>query len=278
MGTSHVTGAVKYTGFNSNKGPSPALWGRLQHVSDPNDRYEFFTDFLQFGGSVSTNVGEYIGEGGRWVSYEDTGGSIAQLASEVGGAVRITTDTTDNDECWMMPGGTASVFGKISDTAGEDKLLIFEARVRFGVVTSGNAFVGLSEEGLAAADTITDAGALASKDFIGFCVLEADPDALMFVYRKAGQAMVTKIASVQALTASTWYKVGFVFDPTFPEDKRIKVFVDGSENATYVTATNIATATFPDGEELHVLLGVKNSTTVAQPLDVDWVKVSQVRA
>lgn len=272
-----LNGLVVPIGVNDDRGPSPALWGRIREVIDPNDAYEIFDDFLNFGGTVTTNVGTYSSSGGGWTSYEDTGGSIKNLATESGGVVRITTDTTDNDECWLQPGSVTSVFGAISDTDGSDKLLIFEARVRLGQTATGNAFIGMSEEGLAAADTITDAGAFADKDCIGFLILEDDSDGIDFVYKKAGQTIVTKIAVAQAVTASTWYKLGFIYDPNAVADKRITVFVDGVDEGTYVTATNIATATFPDGEELNPLFGVKNSTTTATVLDIDWYRAYQSR-
>lgn len=272
-----LKGLVVPIGVNSDRGPSPALWGRIREVTDPNDAYEIFDDFLNFNGTVSTNVGTYSGQGGGYRSYEDTGGSIVNLASEVGGVLRITTDTTDNDEVWLQPGSATSVFGKISDTAGEDKLLIFEARVRFGQTANGNAFIGLTEEGLAAADTITDAGAWADKDAIGFLVLEDDSDGIDFIYKKAGQTLQTKISVAQQITADTWYKLGFVYDPNAPEAKRITVFVDGVDEGTYVTATNIATATFPDDEELQPLFGVKNSSGAVTRIDLDWYRAYQCR-
>jgi hypothetical protein len=267
-----VTGDVKYTGRNSDKGLSPALWGRipLSKMVDPNSGKFVFDDFLTFGGTVATNVGTYASGGGAYLSYEDTGGSIAQLATSVLGEVKLTTDTTDNDEVWMQPGGAASVLGAISNTAGNDCLLIFEARVKLSQITSGNAFVGLSEEALAAADTITDADALADKDLIGFAQLAADLDAFQFVYRKAGQSVVQVEDVAHTIVADTYVKLGFVYDPLAPAAKRITIYVNGTDIGVYVTATNIAAATFPNAEELNALFGVKNGAAAAKALTVDW--------
>lgn len=278
MGNTVLNGLVTYTGSNSDRGPSPAVWGRIRECIDPNDAYEIFDDFLNFNGTVTTNVGDYSGQAGGYRSYEDSGGSITNLATEVGGVIRITTDNTDNDEMWLQPGSATSVFGKISDTAGDDKLLIFEARVRLGQTATGNAFIGLTEEGLAAADTITDAGAWADKDAIGFLILEDDSDGIDFIYKKAGQTLQTKIAVAQAVTADTWYKLAFMYDPNQVDAKKITVFVDGVDEGTYVTATDIAAATFPDGEELQPLFGIKNSSGAVNKLDVDWYRVYQSRA
>lgn len=276
--TSYLSAGDSDAGFSGN------LWGRMEDCTTSvfGKRHVVVSDdFHNFGltTAVTSNVGRYASAGGVYKSYEDTGGAISQLATHTGGVISIGTDNTDNDEVWLQAAGSTGVFGAISDTAGSSKLTIFETRFRLPQVTSTyNLFIGLAEEGLAAADTITDAGALASKDFFGFHVAESDGDALNFVYRLAGQNAVTKISGVQALAADTWYKAGAIFDPSAPASKRIKVYVGNTEQSTYVTATNIATATgdaFPDGEEMSFLVGVKNQTTTASTVLVDWFRYFQ---
>jgi hypothetical protein len=157
----------------------------------------------------------------------------------------------------------------ISDTSGDDKLLVFEARVRMSDLV-GNRFIGLGEEAFAADSAITDAGALVDKDWIGFFALEGAPTILKFGYKKSGQTVQVPIASgLQTLAVDTWYKMGFIYDPLAPTSERIKVFVDNVENITKVTGTNIAAATFPDGEEMSPVFGVKNVTDIML-MDIDW--------
>lgn len=257
----------------SSSGLSPRVWSRIRNRgTGPDGSAGYFVgdDFLSFGltTAVGSNVGRYASRAGAYLSYEDTGGSIAQLATEVGGVVRVTTDTTDNDECWMQPGGATSVIAKAASSS--TKLVVFESRVRVSQVASGNYFVGLSEEGLAAADTVTDAGALASKDLLGFWILEGAPTSLIFGYRKAGQAAQTVFTYGTAIAASTWYKVGFVLDPEAPPSQCLKAFVDNTEQTTYGASSILDDATFPDGEELNFLIGGKNGTTTATAIDCDW--------
>lgn len=262
---------VPHRGQSGGRGPSPRLWGAITgQAGSPDGNSNWFfagDDFLGFTGATTAYYGTT-----PYTGYIDTGNTIAQLATEVGGVVQLTTDGTDNDEVWLSPGGAASVLGVISDTAGADKKLIFESRFRVSSVadTSMRMFVGLSEEGLAAADTATDAGAMADKDFIGFSIAEGDGDALTFTYKKAGQTVQVPFTFGTALAASTWYKVGFIYDPTQPASKRIKIFVDNVEQSTYVTATQIATATFPDAEELNFLAGFKNGGANAKNMALDW--------
>jgi hypothetical protein len=91
---------------------------------------------------------------------------------------------------------------------------------------------------------------------------------LKFAYKKAGQTAVA-VATAATIAAATWYKVGFVYDPGEVPARRIKYFVDNVEGTTYVTETNIATATFPDGEEMSPIFGVKNVTDIMVQ-DLDW--------
>jgi hypothetical protein len=261
-----------HQGKSGGKGLSPRLWAPYakQALSPDGDSYGVMASdqFVGWNGSVTTNVGTYSSQGGGYRSYEDTGGSITQLATETGGVIRITTDGTDNDECWLCHGGATSVLGKVASSSG--KLLIFESRFRVGQIVTHNAFIGLSEEGLAAADTVTDGGALASKDLLGFWILEGAATSLVYGYRKAGAAVQTVGTFGTAIAANTWYKVGLVFDPQAPAANRIKFFVDNIEQTSYATATNIAASTFPDGEEVNFLAGIKNGAAAASSIDLDW--------
>lgn len=271
-------GQVHYEGDNSHDSLSPAIWSRVSIPADPRGGFTFFDNFHSFAGAVSTNVGTYNGAAGAYRSYEDTGGSIAQLATNRNGVVRLTTDGTDNDEVWIQPGGATTVLGAVGSSFanGNTLPLLFETRFKISQITSGNLFLGLSEEGLAAADTITDAGALASKDFLGFAMLEDAAATLKFIFRKAGGAAVT-VATVKTLVEDTWYKVGFAFDPNGLAANKITIYLDGVDIGTYVTSTQLALATFPLDEELNILAGVKNSAAAALALDLDWVGFHQDR-
>lgn len=263
---------VEYTG-PSTSGPSNLIWNRV-----PDGFHEgkggliYFCDFKAWFGTVAANVGAYDSDAGPWRSYEDTGGSVAALETAVGGVLKITTDTTDNDSIALSPGSATNVIAKI--TSGDTGFVAFEARIRANQAAAQNFFVGLSEEGCAVTDFITDSGALADKDLIGFACLEDDAGYIDAVYRKAGQTAQTTISQASAVTAAGWKKVGFVYDARFPTDRRIRFYIDGVEQSTYVTSTNIAAATFPSGEELNLILAVGNSTTSAVRLDVDWVKLA----
>jgi hypothetical protein len=276
---------LRHGGDVSGTEPSPSIWGKFNWADAVfhGKAKLFYDNFDGFGLStaVSSNVGRYGSSGAQYISYEDTGDAIAQLATDDNGVISFTTAATDNNESHLMPGGAASVFGTIDTKATGQRDLLFEARIRIGQLAETAVFVGMSEEGLAAANTLVDdTGAVASKDLIGFHIpAHASVATMSFVHRKAGQAMVTTISGLKTMVASTWYKVGFFLDANEPSAaKRIKVFLDGVEQSTYVTDTAIEAATFPSGEELHFLAGVKAGEAGAKVLSVDWVRIAQMRS
>lgn len=274
---------LRHAGDVSGKEPSPSIWGNV-NWSDGQFHGKtklFWEDFHSFGltYAVASNVGRYAG-GQMWRSYEDTGDAIAQIATDDNGVITFTTAATDNNESWIQPGGVASVFGTIDTRATGQRSLAFEARFNIAQLAETGVFIGMSEEGLAAANTLVDdTGALASKDMIGFHIpAHASVATMSFVYRKAGQAAATVISGLQTMVASTWYKVGFYLDAKEPNAaKRIKVYLDGVEQSTYVTDTVVELSTFPSGEELHALAGVKAGEAGAKVMSLDWIRMAQIR-
>lgn len=264
---------TNHVGLASGRGLSGRLWahsyGQSQSPDGAANAYSIGSDFIGFGGLLSSTTGHYSDDGSHYISYQDSGNTITQLSTEVGGVIRIETDTTDNDESWLNAGGITSVLGKILSTA--PKLTIFESRFRINLTgATHNFFLGLTEEGTAAADNIGDTGVWSATDRLGFYVQEGGAGtALKFGYAKAATGW-TGSFTLGTIAADTWYKVGFVLDPRAQPSKRIKVFLDNEEASNYVTADAIAASTFPDGEELNFCAGVKNGAAAATKLDLDW--------
>lgn len=259
------------TGADTRITPSPIIW---KHY-DP-ERFQLdYDDFRNFDGSVSGGVGTYRSAAGGYVSYEDTGDSIAALATEHNGVIQLATAATDNNQCVLQYGSDTNVQTELSrgvTTADTDKIVLFESRIRLPAVADGQRiFVGLTQEGQAANNFFADAdGALADIDYIGFKIDEGDGDAMKVMYQKNGQADQTVGTFSTSLVAATWYKFGFVYNPSNPDDEKIEFYMDGGDLGSYVTLTNMAAATFADEEELQVHIGVGASAATAFKLDVDW--------
>lgn len=243
---------------------TPALWnaykGGLELALSGYDGAAVHDNFIQLprfnAGSVVTNA--------RYGAYSDTGCGI-RPAGIRGGAALFDHDGTANDECVLQVGSTAGASFSVPSTGGTT--LCFETMLRKTSVTDSalGFFVGIGEEGfgLASGDALVDTTlAVADKDYIGFSNL-TDGDAVNFVYKKAGQTAQTVGTSATALAAATWIKLGFVYSPGFPAGKRIKWFINGTEQSTYVTQTQIEAATFPAGELMSPIAASKNVTAAA---------------
>lgn len=274
----------------TSRGLSPRLWSRaMDHMrsTDGGAGYLAFDDFLNIsltgGVAVSSNISYYTSTFGQYKSYEDSTGVLGQSLSHQGGVFSMATDGGDNDENWIQCMG--GVLGALNYDTGP-KLTVFESRFQVSSVADDvqAIFIGLSEEARAVADQKADAtGVLADKDYIGFDSVHTNSGttgtnaALNFVYNKSGgSGPITAISAIQTMVASTWYKVGFVYDPKANAADRLLVYVDGEANSNHITAAEINNSTdFPDGEELTFLAGQKAGTTTASTLRLDWWAVYQ---
>jgi hypothetical protein len=262
------------------------LWKNCRRIGTEGLYYNedtfFYDDFKMLSKAQPAisglTVGPLASEGGGYTYYLDTATStcsIGGVATSLDGICKITLGATDNHEGWIQAGAGGNL-GLI--TATNPQRLWFEARFAAGqITTTSNTFVGLGEENLAAADTITDAGALADKDLLGFWTLEAASQTVVFGYKKAGQTAVSVIAAFHTLVVDTFVKLGFMFDPLAPVDKRIKAYKNGVEQTTYVTAANIAAATFPLEQKMAPLFGIKNNNAAVNA-SLDWWAFSQEAA
>ena len=267
---------IQYEGDTGGTGPSPAIW--RPEFYDRTKYYGHYEDWL----SVPTGANTVTNE--NWYSYLDSSSTLTGTAKR-GGEVALF-GTADNEEAGMSYGELLSAPFVISDTAGEDAPLYYECRVKRSVITDakGGFFVGLADEAAAAVDFMNDDGAdFGDDDFIGFWGDETDDSVgshVHFIYQKTGVSggFITKIDTVATMVADTYMKLGFAYDPSWPSAKKIRIYVDGVEQSTYVTATNIAASAFPDQEEMTFLLALKNAHADDFTLTSDWVYCYQQRA
>lgn len=272
-----VTHARNLTGEITDRFQSPAIWANFpwqEKLRDPTTYLDHCDDFHNLP-DLSADANDDI-----YSSYIDTSNTIKMLATEkMNGVCRLALDNTDNDGPVLQMGGGAGGCVMISDTAGDDLPLWFEARWRKSSVADNGiaVFIGLAQEGLAADDgvLVDDTGVLTDVDHIGFNVAHDNGEELNFAFTKEGQTDTELLAAMDTLVASTWVKTGFKFDPDFDTSKRIKVFLNNSEQSTYVTGTQIAAATFPDGEEMAPTFAGKNGAAGATNLDLDWFRIAQ---
>lgn len=258
--------------------PSPIIWGDcpvLEMVADARG-FHYFEDFRHFlgdAGAAATAPDPYKGHG-------TTGVTIKQLVGQRSGVLQVAGNDADNDEGSISFGETVSSPFVISDSYGVAKKLWFECRIKKESIAANSSalFIGLAEEGLAATGTLAaNTGALADKDMIGFSVLQDSGAEVDFTYNKDGAGGVNlHQAAINTMTADTYVKLGFVYDPDAPEADRIRVYVNGVETSTPVAASDISASDFPDGEELTFLFATKVGTAAESTVEIDWWRCAQM--
>lgn len=243
----------------------PALWARYSKRTRTNDLTEDgtfrFIDFDNWGDQADTAT---FMDG--WKMHIDTGNSIVQRTTVPSGVLRLTTTTTDNNSNDLQYGGGV---GNVAITSASAVAVAFDARIMLTQITNTyNLVCGLIGAG-AAADNgfITDAGALADANFVGFNILEAAGATLKFTFKASGQTAAT--ATVGTLAAATWYHIGFIFDPAEPNPAHRLIFYLDNTEIGYVSDATIAGATFPSAVVIGPGMCIKNQTNVGKSWDID---------
>ena len=282
----------------SNRWLSPALWAKCPRTSIMTGQADGFRDGddFKFGMSGEDAVDDVATIPG-YDRYIDTGNTIritSVTETNYFGSVALITDGTDNDGPVLhrvvslnAAGSNVTAPFVISDTAGSDFPMWFEARMKKSSVTDNQCAFAIGLVSGILDERAADNGVLAdntgdivdSIGFIGFRNLHDNGEELDFVYQDAAQtAPVEAAANLATLVADTYFKVGFYFDPMADGSKRITIFYNGMPQSTFVTATNIAASTFPDGDMMGFVAGSKNGEGTATTLTLDWWKCVQVYA
>ncbi len=257
--------------------PSGAIWGQMpleDIILHGRGRY-YYNDFTVNAPTFASATAQ-----DGMITYQDTGVTIKPIATDENGVLQIAGADASNDEGSIQFGVTTAVYAKVASTSG--KKMAFEMRVKNNgsALTDAAFFCGLAEEASAVADILVDStGVLkTTADFLGFRTLCASPSEIDTIYQKASQTPVEPDDNAGTLVLDTWIKLGLVFDPT-DSAKAIRYYIDGVEVAS-VAASALDDATFPDGEEMALLVATKkgdSSTTVEKKFAIDWVRFAQVK-
>lgn len=273
---------VVYAGDTAGTGRSHALWGDcpwLEALEDNNIGYGKHDDFVDYDTTATT-----VKNASGTPVFE---GDCTVLGTAAKHGEIALFGTSDNEEAALQQGGVNSAPYIISDTTADARKLWFEARVKKSLITDalGAFFVGLAGENSGVADFMADAGTdFADVDLIGFWndpTEDSVSSHVDFVFQITGTGFVTVISTVATLVANTYVNLGFKYDPDADITKRIKIYVDGVEQSTYVTGTatspGIAHASFPDGEEMSPLIAIKQQSNNDMTVTMDWWRAFQRR-
>jgi len=277
-----------YTGHRAanTSGLSPRLWGRVSGsmmASDGNKRLVLVGDDFSAIHTAGT-LTDLISEHPYLICADDTSNhSVVGAADEKGGVLQLKIDAAAaaNEEIGIELGDGTGQLGQISDTAGDAHLTAFECCLKVSTITDGKLamLAGLVGPGSVDGDTLTDTSGIptAANHGIGFNIKADDGNAIDFFYEAAGQTRVDVIEGIEVPAADTLVKLGFIYDPDAIPAKRITVYVNNIEQGTYVTATQIAAATFPDAEALTFAFAMKGiAGSTALEAGIDWWAFAQL--
>jgi hypothetical protein len=289
------------TQSDTNRAPSMSIWADcpVQSLQDQsiNGSY-FFDDFVSFEKTPATTEGNWAA-GGGYAQFSDTGGTIANDTTALGGAVAIGSDG-DNEGCSFR---TRSVPFQIIRTG---KKFWFEARILTSTIADAkhNIFIGLMEDAaLTATVPLSATGTLADQNLVGFqrpetvrSVAGTGGAILNTVYKANGVTAVTVQSDAVTLVASTYVKLGMVFEPAVnPFNKLpasttsdavasdgygrylLSFYADGVLLATQKQIPTAAGTDFPNDVPLGLVFAVLNATASSPGTSsIDWWRCAQL--
>ena len=251
------------TGYTKGINPMYSMWDGCPDTaySDPSLAWTYMEDFddFQLDGSDEPTVG--------WNWAEDAGATTALTTGTTGGIITVKTNITQDNGCAMQIGtSTAGTIIEYTGSSGKESWTEFRVSAAQSAVSDQSIFIGLAEEGSAAADFIADAGNdFADKDLIGFTMWEADAGDWDFCYQTELGTFGT-IADVAENDAGDWHRLGWHFDGV----TTLTVWADGVAHSTTLDTT---ADYFPDAEELSPIIAVKNHAGTARSVQLDYIKI-----
>lgn len=273
---------------NTNSSISPAIWGDLP-IEDWALGYGGMFFFDDFDNVPSLAASIITGNYNYFLSASCTIAGVA-TDGDTGGNVVISLDGTANHAGAIIGGGGVQAQAALRSAQAGTRLA-FEARFKISSITDDviNCAVGLANPGIGVVGGLvnTTGELISTADFIGFHSLNTNGGTtgtnakLNTEFQDSGEVKQTVQAAAKTLVAATYVKVGFKYNPSnaIPPAKRIKFFVDGVEQSSYVTDTQMAAATFPDNEALALCAFCKTgSGAAAGTFTMDWWALGQERA
>ena len=266
---------VRYHSEKDLRVPSPNVWGTLSKHQDDAHFGKCIHLFDDFGFPLFGTNTNY--------TYQDTGVIIgAQNAvPDIGdalGVLEVSGNDADNDEGHIKFGGQGENFRIDDNFAGNTARVFFGCRFNVASIADNSCafFMGLGSGTMAANHLVDDTGALiATEGFIGIRRLNDDGDKADIVFQDVSQAINEIIVNAVTLVANTWVKFEFTYNPAREDAKKIKFYVNGVEQSTYVTAALIGGATFPEDIGLQPMLLTKVGTAAESLVRMDWVAATQ---
>lgn len=254
----------KFAETAADRGPSPLIWDNcpiIDYTFNPVKGSHYFEDFKGdiYGAAAGTTRMNGL------TFFNATGVTHEIVNDDVHGVLRVEANDDDNADAIVAYGHDGGV---VVPTAG--KKFWFEARVRRDTITIDELamFIGLAEEGLAAANSLDVATGdlLVGKDWLGFHADHANADAIDFVHGDgSGEAVVAGDGLVVPV-ADEWDKLGMYCDG---------VTVFAYHDGVLIDSVLLAASDMPLDEHLAMYFMVKNGGTSTEfKASIDWWRLA----
>ena len=257
---------------NTDRGPSPGIWGDCPILSilDGSLAGIMVIDDFEKGGLVTSPTTSAALVGVPYSGFGDTGSTITD-AAELGGAITLTSDGTDNDATQLFSLSTAFQTGL---TKGP---LWFEARIKLSslLTTESGFFLGLADNtAKTSAVVLTDtASALADLNLVGWHALDTDVRTIKSCYKSNGVTAVDVESVATAITEATYVKLGFRKDRA----GLVTWFINNLPQATTFQVLNDLGTGFPGDAIMGPCVSLAvGAATGSQTLIMDWWRCVQL--
>jgi hypothetical protein len=259
-------------GGNLTGGRSGTFWSGAPMYGN-SDAFWYYEDFagvkLDSAGSDAAGQAQVSLNAtlAGWKTIGDAGWTLTQPAGTFGGKLTVTCVTASDNEFYTQLGelGTETIL-EYTKSSGFESWVEFRFNSTDITASAANFFVGLAEEGSAAANFINDSGAdIADKDVIGFVQWEANEDTVEALYQTAGGAFVD---TFQTAITTAEMSLGIYFDG----DSTLSFYKDDVLMGSLLTTVSL----MPDGEELSPIIAVKQGAQ-DRVLVFDWIKIVNER-
>lgn len=275
--------SVTVEGSDTTRNPSPSIWGKFPWAAVRDGSvsgFAFRDDFGSFQKTPATTEGNWAAENG-YAQFSDTGGTITNDTTELGGAVAIGSDG-DNEGCSFRTLSTPFKLGQ------SNKRFCFEARILSSTIadTKHNILLGLMQDvALTATMPITALGALADTNFVGFQRPESAKAGagtggatVNTLYKCDGVTAVTVQSDITTLVAATYVKLGMLYVPLGDKDGSytLSFYVNGVRCTSSKQVPSAAGTDFPNDINLGLVFAVLNATASSPGTSsIDWWQAGQ---
>jgi hypothetical protein len=267
------------------RGFAPPVGNMFPNTPSGSEVRGLFDDFDAFGATcpLSTSTTFFQSNGNTYIGFNDlavipTAAVVPTTVPSVNengpGVIALQADaSTAEDIAILQAGSGATMPFHVIPARNQD--LAFECRFKVSSVTGSqsNIFIGLAGTGACADNGVfTDAGALASNNFLGFTRLGTQGNTMSLSYQRASGTAAAR-ANVVTLAADTYIKAGFRY---YAARRQCSVFVNGEEVVAARMGSAIVGATPWPSLYMNFCAAAQYETGANHILSIDWWACAQV--